>query len=443
MGLIIAAHKGTIIGSRPNFNKWYGIQLNESNSSPDVTRIAGPGYLHYHATLPVHSQIKACLLNDSGFINYYLNPGDWTKKTDGSPSLLDGSDGQVMMEWPDFYYKIETDTPSSGQHQIKISLHFIPGFVYVPKHYISAYQAALNRTNNKLSSVKNTTSIYRGGNNTAEWDAAPNSLLGKPATNIDRTNFRTYARNRGNGWNQYGYSDHKWLFWLYAIEYATLNSQKTVNATLTAEGYKQGGLGAGVSNANSTEWNNFNGNNPFVNCGASDSLASGSGQVSVTITNFGGSGVNRSFTVPRYRGHENPFGHIWHTIDGVNIEVQSTAAGGQSKLWIADDPAHWNDSNYNNYVNKGLIQRASGYMSKALMGNDAEFVPNAASGSSSTYYCDYYYTSIPGSGIQLRALFVGGTASYGASGGFVFSYTHYTPSYAFAHVGARLRFMAA
>lgn len=420
---------------------WYGVEINEANSSPDVTRIAGTNKMSLHASLPIHNMLKGCLLSDDGSVNYYLKPDDWSKKTDGTASNLDGTDGMVMMEWPNFYFKVDMDANGAGKHHIKISQFPITGYTLVPKHYVSAYEAALNRSTNKLSSVKNTTTTYRGGINNAAWDAAANTLLGKPATNINRTSFRTYARNRGAGWNQYGYDDHKWLFWLFAIEYATLNAQKTINASLTSQGYKQGGLGYGVSSANSTEWNNFNGYNPFIPCGASDNIGNGSGAVDSVVTNFGGAGINRTFSVNRYRGHEMPFGHIWKILDGVNVNIQAVDAGGLSQVFVAAEPSNWNDSNYNNYTNRGNINRTEGYMSKALLGVGAEFVAREAgiSGSgSNTFYCDYFYTSIPPSGTSLRMLLVSGYAYYGAYGGLAYSSSLYGPSFAHATLGSRL-----
>lgn len=422
---------------------WYGIEINEANSSPDVTRIAQTNSMSLHASLPVHNLIKGVLIADNGTVNYYLKADDWTKKADGTASNLDGTDGQVMVEMPEFYYKIENNYPTTGKHQIKISTGAISGFTKYDKHYHGAYEAALNRSTNKLCSLKNASTTYRGGNNTSAWDAAANTLLGKPATSLTRTNYRTYAQARGSGWNMTGYDDYKWLYWLYVIEFATLNSQKAINVSLTAEGYKQGGLGNGVSDANSTEWNNFNGYNPYINCGASDSLANGTGEVSVSITNFGGAGVNRTFKVPRYRGIENPFGHIWKWIDGANIEAQAVAAGNETRLWVSENASAWNDSNYTGYTNRGLLARADGYMSKALMGSKADILPAVSTGGSTTYYCDYAYQNVPASGIVLRGLLVGGHADSGAFDGFAYSKTDSPPSSANARLGARLRFKAA
>ena len=426
-------------GSNVN-HKWYGIQIDEANSSPDLTRIASDMTLH--ASLPIHNNIKACLLLDNGTVNYYLDPADWTKKADGTASKLDGTDGQVMMEWPDFYYKVENNFPAAGQHQIKISPYSGAGWTLVPKHYISAFEAGIQRSTNKLASVVNTSADYRGGDNTSAWDASANSLLGKPATNINRTNFRTYARNRGTGWNINSYTHHKWLLWFYAIEFATLNSQKAVNTALTVDGYKQGGLGEGVTTVKG--WSTFNSYNPFVNCGASNSLASGSGEVNITITDFGGSGVNVDVKVPRFRGHENPFGHVWKILDGINLNVQSVASGGKTETWISDDPATWNDANYTGYTNVGNQAREYGYMKTALMGGGAEFVPTVTSGADGThYYCDNYFPGYSASGETLIMLCVGGNAELTADAGLTCSFACCEPADAQPDIGSRLCFQAA
>jgi hypothetical protein len=422
-------------------SRWYGIQIDEANTSPDVTRIAGANGMTLHASLPVQSNMKACLLLDTGVVNYYLDPTDWSKKANGTASNLDGTDGQVMIEFPDFWYRVDMNTPSAGKHQIKICEGETTGFTKVPKHYVSAYEANISRSASKFGSFKNTGTDFRGGNNTAAWDAAANTLLGMPVTNINRANGRTYARNRGTGWNQYGYNDHKWLFWLFAIEYATLNSQKAVNAVLTVDGYKQGGLGAGVSTAVSATWNTFNGYNPFVPCGASDSLASGSGEYTFTKTDFGGAGNHVNFTVNRYRGVEMPFGHIWKICDGVNIEIKTVGDGDTSKVFTADDPSVWTDASYVGYTDRGLLHRANGYMNKALLGAGAEFVPSEAGIAGSggdTYYCDYFYTSVTATSMMM--LLVGGSAYTFVPDGFVYSYTYSTPAGANAYFGFRIRY---
>ena len=337
---------------------WYGVQITYANTSPDLTRIGSDMTLH--ASLPVHSLMKGCLYKNAA-VNYFLKPTDWTKKLDESASILDGTDGDVMVEIPEHYKRLEVISGGLAERRM-ISLYPIAGFTKIKKQYISAFEASLNRTNFKLSSVINLTTTYRGGSNTAAWDAQENTNLGRPATNITRTNYRTYARN--NGGDMYWYGAHKTITDLFIIEYNTLNSQKAINAALDGNGYKQGGLGNGVTDVNSTKWGNFNGYNPFIPCGYSKSLGNYSGAVVYTFpfdwdagaANYKGiydagaanvageyrsvgtalyicilnntgelvtnatywTAVTRSTTnVNGYHGIEMPFGHIWKNADGI------------------------------------------------------------------------------------------------------------------------------
>lgn len=416
---------------------WYGVEWDITQSSPSVTRI---GSKFLHNLLPVHNRIKGCLLNDNGTVNYYLKANDWSKKADGTASNLDGTDGQVMVEIPAFYWKFETD---GNTKSVKISEFQLSGFTYVPTIYVSAYEASIQRSTSKLASVVNLAADYRGGNNNAAWDAAANTLLGRPATAISRTSFRTYARNRGLGWQMYFNLAHKALFWLFVVEFATRNSQAPVNGALTAEGYRQGGLGDGVTTTNSTEWNNFSVYYPFIPCGASNALGNFSGKVPVEVVDFGGAGVNRTFNIPRYRGIENPFGHIWKNTDGITFNIQADSSGGESQVWVSDDPATWNDSNLAGYTKAGLLPRTNGYMSDTVFGAGGEFVPKVAAGGSTTYYCDYFYTNIPADGEAIRPLLLGGAANNGSTAGFGCSSSSNSPSYTTATVGSRLCFFGA
>ena len=417
----------------------YGILFDTTVSAVQASRI---GNASLHRELPIQSLMKACLLLDNGTVNYYLRPTDWTKKLDGSAANLDGTDGQVMIELPSYYIKFE----SIGTiRKVKISQYNLPGFTYVPKKYIGAFEGALQRSVSKLCSVVNTATDYRGGDNNATNDANEKTYLGRPATSISRINFRTYARNRGNSnWNMLTYEAYKSMFWLYYIEYANLNSQAAVNAALDSNGFSQGGLGNGVTDANGTEWTNFNGQNPFIPCGASNSLASGTGEVSYVATNFGGAGVNRTFKVNRYRGIENPFGHIWKWVDGINIRVQADSAGGLSQVYTCADPSLFSNTDYTGYTLRGNMVRIDGYIKEILFGGNGDILPTLVGGGSTTWWSDYSYTNIPDSGEVLRGLFFGGAALTGASAGLGCSYAHYAPpSYTASLVGSRLCFLGA
>lgn len=421
------------------FVEWYGIQWNTSVSSPVYTRI-GDSQLHKY--LPIQSLMKGCILNDSGVVVYYLNPLDWTKKMDGTPSKLDGTDGQVMVEIPAHYRRFES--PSATLRQCKVSLYALTGFTYVPSKYIGAFEGVMQRSNSKLCSVINLATDYRGGNNDAAKDALANTYLGRPATSISRTNFRTYARNRGNAnWNMLTYEAYKSFVWLYFIEYANCNSQAAVNSAKDANGYAQGGLGNGVTDLDGTQWNNFNGYNPFVPCGFTNSLGNYSGELTYTATDFGGAGVPRTTKANRYRGIENPFGHIWKWIDGINVETQSVGSGGLTKLWVCSNPANFTDANYANYTYVGNLSRVNDYIKEMFPG---ELMPSVQGGGagSTTYFCDYsYMANIPGSGIDLRGVVFGGSAADGANAGLGFSNSSDAPSNAYPHFGSRLCFLGA
>jgi hypothetical protein len=226
------------------------------------------------------------------------------------------------------------------------------------------------------------------------------------------------------------------IYELFMIEHATLHSQKAVNATLTVDGYKQGGLGAGVTTVNSTEWNNFCSYNPFVNCGASNSLASGTGEVSYTVNDFGGAGVNRTFAVPRYRGIEHPFGHIWEWQDGASVFHE--AAGGVSKFYTCDDPANFADGTTTNYDYRSNLPAGSTYVKTVTHDDNGVIIPLAGgTGSGATsYFCDYFW--MPGLVNAWRACLRGGDAPLGAAAGFVALYTHGAASAASASFGSRL-----
>jgi hypothetical protein len=225
------------------------------------------------------------------------------------------------------------------------------------------------------------------------------------------------------------------MYWLYTIEYSNTNSQLAVNAALDSNGYKQGGLGNGVTDWDGT-WGTFNSNNPFVPCGYTNSLGNQSGEVAYAIKDTDNVTTIKTVYSNRYRGVENPFGHIWKWTDGINIEVGAA----NSTVYVADAPASYNDSNYTGYTNRGLQARSSGYISKMILGEFGELIASEVSGGSTTGWCDYFYAD---TNQALRGLLSGGSALYGAHAGFGFSITIYAPSYAYTDLGSRLCFIPA
>lgn len=359
----------------------YGVEWDTASSSPDGVRV---GNLQLHRELPVQSKMRRCLLDRDGGVKEYLDD-----ELSWGGSYLDYA---VMTEIPEHWYKLYFN---GTKFRMMLSEVLLPGYKHVDKFYISTYEARIYRTDNLLCSAAGASKLsdpnsinFRGGDNTAEWDDTYRSLLGLPVTNLTRDQFRQAARKRGSGWEMYTYGAHKTLFWLFAVEYATLNSQKPFNAQKDANGFSQGGLGLGPTQM--TDWTNFNNTNPLIPCGYTNEFGNGSGEKAYVVKNASG-GTHATLMANRYRGIENPFGHIWKYTDGANIQV-TTGDAGLSVLWTTDDPSNFSDTSYIGYDKKGNICRTNGYVKRVLLGEDGGIVTTEIGGSSSTYWCDYYYT---------------------------------------------------
>lgn len=405
----------------------YGVEWDTASSSPDGVRV---GNMQLHRELPVQSKMRRCLLDRDGGVKEYLdNELSW------GGSYLDYA---VMTEIPEHWYKLYFNGTKFRKMLSEIPL---PGYKHVDKFYISTYEARMYRTDNLLCSAAGASKLsdpnstnFRGGDNTAEWDDTYRSLLGRPVNNLTRDQFRQAARKRGSGWEMYTYNAHKTLFWLFAVEYATLDSQKPFNAQKDANGFAQGGLGPGPTQM--TDWTNFNNINPLIPCGYTNEFGNGSGEKAYVVKNASG-GTHATLMANRYRSIENPFGHIWKYTDGANIQV-TTGDAGLSILWTTDDPSNFSDTSYTGYDKKGNICRTNGYAKKMLLGEDGDIVATEVGGSSSTYWCDYYYTNT--SANRMQVVLVGGLADNGSHAGLANVATSSAPSGASRNIGSRLCF---
>lgn len=399
----------------------YGVEWDMASSSPDGKRV---GNMQLHRELPVQSGMRGVVLDNNGGVYYYHEPTAW-KMTFAS------KDYASMVEIPDHWYRIYI---TGTKFKMMLSSIPLPGYKHISKFYIGSSEAQMLRSLGLLMSDKTNSTDTRGGDNTAEWDDTYRSLLGRPVTNLTLDQFRQAARKRGSGWEMYTYNAHKILFWLFAVEYATLDSQKPFNAQKDANGFAQGGLGPGPTQM--TDWTNFNKINPLIPCGYTNEFGNGSGEKAYVVKNASG-GTHATLMANRYRGIENPFGHIWKYTDGANIQV-TTGDAGLSILWTTDDPSNFSDTSYTGYDKKGNICRTNGYAKKMLLGEDGDIVATEVGGSSSTYWCDYYYTNT--SANRMQVVLVGGSADNGSNAGLASVYTHYAPSDAYRYFGSRLCF---
>lgn len=399
----------------------YGVEWDMASSSPDGKRV---GNMQLHRELPVQSGMRGVVLDNNGGVYYYHEPTAW-KMTFAS------KDYASMVEIPDHWYRIYI---TGTKFKMMLSSIPLPGYKHISKFYIGSSEAQMLRSLGLLMSDKTNSTDTRGGDNTAEWDDTYRSLLGRPVTNLTLDQFRQAARKRGSGWEMYTYNAHKILFWLFAVEYATLDSQKPFNAQKDANGFAQGGLGPGPTQM--TDWTNFNKINPLIPCGYTNEFGNGSGEKAYVVKNASG-GTHATLMANRYRGIENPFGHIWKYTDGANIQV-TTGDAGLSILWTTDDPSNFSDTSYTGYDKKGNICRTNGYAKKMLLGEDGDIVATEVGGSSSTYWCDYYYTNT--SANRMQVVLVGGRADDGSYAGLAYVRTDCAPSAASRNVGSRLCF---
>lgn len=384
----------------------YGVEWDITVADPACTRI---GNMSYHKSLPIQSEYKGCLVKN-GKVNYYLDPNDWSKKADGTPSVLDGTDGDVMVHIPKFYGKSGSNV---NKRWVRIATTRIDSsWVEIPEMFVSAYRITTFDDSGtlKIASVVNTTANYRGGDNNADHDQYLASdkfrtNLGKPRTNVSRATMRTNASNSGQ--ELLCYEFYKWVFyWAYVIEYANFNSQKEFNSELTSDGYHQGGLGSGLTTLDYQKWGSYNGNNPITPCGYTNEFGNFSGVKTIYIK-LDPDSMATAIYPNRWRGFENPFGDIYTNLDG--IVLQRDVAHTDSNVYTTSDSSKFGDDTSVMTI-VGSETKSKGIIARFDLGETGEIIPEATVNSALEYKCDYHIFDIPAL-TNKRTLEVGGCAS--------------------------------
>lgn len=399
---------------------WYGVQWSETSSNPDCTRI---GNMEMHRTLPIQSMMKPFAFQTQPVHKDQFVPlkENFTEAMYGP--VNNGEAGQVastvnvMIKIPEFWY-VDDYTPGTKTHNLKICPHAKPGWHHHKEAYVSAYEAFNFGNKGRLISMKNVV----------------------PTVNFTRTNGRTWARANGfDGeakWNLYTYEEHRAICHLFLVEYATRNSQKAVNTALTPEGFRQGGLGSGCTTGTAT----INGAQTwsFIPTGSSDSLGSGSGEVTVTIQQTDSSGSNTSTITRkcnRYRGIENPFGHILkHTDDIISIYE-----GGWRTYYKSIKPDQFATNKNNSYKPLTSAAVVTGYKTEIRVTPTCDFFAEACTnGSETTYWCDYNWDNTDTSE---HCLLIGGRSDNGGVAGLFYLYSDNGVGHSNAHIGSRLTYL--
>lgn len=415
----------------------YGIEWDTEVADSACTRI---GNMSMHKTLPIQSGFKGCVAKGKD-IQYYLDPNDWSKKADGSASVLDGTDGDVRVDTGyKWYYK---GFESGTKRQFRMSQTQVDStWVEVPRMLVSAWGVTLDRTDSakpKACVVMNTSTNFRGGNNSDAYDGYLTTLpcranLGKPVTNVSRLNMRTYIANAANNQEILCYDFYKALVWCYYVEYANFNCQLPFNAELTSEGYHQGGLGNGLTTfTQSKAWNKFNFYSPITPCGYLNDIGnfSGTKELSIpTIVIDDTLTINAIKLTPcKYRGFENLFGDYWKNLEG--IVLQKPDADSANVIYVTSDNTKFDDEISNKEI-RGVKSKENGYIKTFVFCNKAEIIPATVGGNSFTYKSDYHYTN---NEIDKKAALFGGDALSSASAGFGCLASDGSVGYAYADRG--------
>lgn len=324
----------------------------------------------------IQSLMRRCVLNANGTVNYYLHPTNSNFKEDGTPSILTGADGNVMVQVPKFYAKIET-VGTVDKYSISLTadagyvVHpwFVKAGVEVPYRYFRAYTGF--NSGGTLKSISGVT----------------------PTRTQTIATFRSQAIANGTGWHLTDWNAVnaiKLLCYIEFNDYIVTDYIGTGNDTGSDYGLTTGQSNA-IGNASSPSTNN----NMWMS----------------------------------YRGIENFYADCWEFLDGVNINnyvfyVNQNYTTFASDVFTGD------------YVSKGTtIAASASYITRCAVSVSGGWIPSVIGGASTTYYGDGFWSSTG----AMVALF-GGGADYGAFDGAGALGVNAASSVSYADVGGAVCF---
>lgn len=395
-----------------------GITMDYKNKT--CTRIAGAKNLTAGADFDKFSMYggrKRCNVSDGGTINAYYGDEGYTE---------DGSNGQVMVYQPKFYYLVcplEYDRQETGYgYHLRKANYYVSerqraGFKLHPAFYdkngnevdyilMSAYEGCIYDTSVNAYIL----------NDEQVMDASKDkfsSIAGaRPATgvsqNLTRPNIEQMAKNRGEGWHSFGIKTASMEQLLMIVEMGMMNLQTAI--------------GQGVVNLPWTTGSDTTSSYAGAT-GSTASLGNSTGRATETTTYEGGVATKNTAdgkTSICYRGVENFWGNIWKFAYGINFycEVGKPFLG-----YVCKDFNYAESKKTDNYENIGFaLPSENGYVS--AMGYSTKydwlFLPSEVKGNSSLPVGDYYYQNNTWDGYRIALL--GGNWTNGSlAGGFCWS----------------------
>lgn len=383
------------------------------------TRLAGAVNLSQGADFnkfEMYGGRRRCNVSDDGTITAYYGDENYAE---------DGSNGQVMVYQPAFYYKVvplklEKNTDSGIGYHLRKANYYVSskpktGFKLHPAFYdengnainyilFSADEGSMYDVSAKayVNDNVNESITYEDGDLLCSV-AGKKPISGFRQGIGTKVNLELMAQNRGAGWHLETIEAISANQLLMIIELGTMGTQE--------------GIGLGVVS--------ITGNTAY-NCssltGSTAELGNSTGQAVKTINEIGGTqtAYTESGKVSiTYRGVENPWGNISKHIQGINIWGDGSMCGGQP--YIADDFNFSESKKTDNYKPVGFtLPNKSGYISALGYGSeeyDWLFMPSEIGGTSALPVGDFVYAAPNLNGYRIIQL-GGGCRSGDYAGGF-------------------------
>ena len=379
---------------------------------------------------------RRCCVSNDGTINAYYGEQDYVE---------DGSNGQVMVYQPKFYYcmvplKLEKQASGLGYHIRKANYYVTanphPGFKLHPLFYdangnevdyvlLSAYEGSMYDVSESAYVNDGVDSISYASGDLLCSVSGKKPISGKLTSIGTRNNFEDMAQTRGTSWHLDTIQSVSANQLLMMIELGTLNVQSAV--------------GHGVVTVSD------NGN---YNCasltGATASLGNATGMASTTIGESAGTETtettNGKLSVS-YRGVENPWGNIWKYINGINLWGNGSMNGGQA--YICSDFTFSDSDRTQHYQPSGFtVSNSNGYASAFGYGDEAYdwlMIPSECTGSSIEPVGDQSYFKPNLNEFNIARL--GGSWNSNTNGGAYCWGFVYTPGLRYYFLGGRLLYV--
>lgn len=417
----------SLVGEKPIV---YGFHIDPDESDPEdaVTYLAdavgmtpaamGATAFNYGSWKNAFFMPKPCMLKFDGTVDYYLDPNDYSKKIDGTPSDYNNLSygGNVMLEFPLIYYKWEQGA-TDGEGYFYVSNKKVDGTYecwcnydsknnVIPHFYMAAYNGCTyDGKMRSISGLKLTpwnTTEYSTSATYAENDTV--NYQGKmcrciipveTAEEFDSAKWEQFAFN-GNTTGQEETaqatannttSDVEWYIDLWADSVLTTGLLYLMGKSLDL----QSTFGRGID---------------------SGSQAAKEAYITGVLDDKGlffGTTANGNNAVKVF-GMENRWACVWHRTAG----LFGTSTGYAYKLThgTADgSTANSFGTSATGYIPITATQPETGYVSKMQFGKHGLLPSSTTGGSSTKNYCDYFYK---GTGFAL----VGGDSNDGAFCGF-------------------------